>query len=123
MRRFKDNQPELVEPICRNGRLATRPGADKAYEAAMRGAYPDDRNVVLNAEKYFEGMGRIDRAEACLRQVLERRSLKDQPAARQLFHRALGPARETWRGGLGPAGPEGPREQQRRKIVWHAASC
>jgi tetratricopeptide (TPR) repeat protein len=103
--RFKNDRPELLEAQCRTA-AGDRPGADKAFEAAIR-RYPDDRDVLLYAERYFEGMGRFDRAEACLKRLLER-DPNDHPAARQLAILLSGRP-ESWAQALAVLGPEGPK--------------
>ncbi|MEA2630277.1 MAG: hypothetical protein QOE66_496, partial [Chloroflexota bacterium] len=103
--RFKNDRPELLEAQCRTA-AGDRPGADKAFEAAIR-RYPDDRDVLLYAERYFEGMGRFDRAEACLKRLLER-DPNDHPAARQLAILLSGRP-ESWPQALAVLSPEGPK--------------
>ncbi len=77
----KNARPELVEARCRWA-IADHPGADKAFaEALVR--HPEDREVQVSAARYYEETGRLDRAEACLRHVLERNP-SDRPIMRQL---------------------------------------
>ena len=103
MERFKTERPELLEARFRTA-AADRPGAEKAFGQALR-RYPDDPTVLLAAAEHFEQMGNHDRAEACLRHVLDR-DPSDRAAARKLAY-LLSARPEAWAQALALLGPEG----------------
>ena len=104
LKHFKTATPELIEAQCQMA-AANRPGADQAIETALKRS-PDDRAVLLVAERYFEETGRNDRAAECLKRLVDQNS-KDRPVARQLAI-LLSSRPDSWARALQLLGPEGP---------------
>jgi tetratricopeptide (TPR) repeat protein len=103
----KTDRGDLLEAQCRWA-AADRDPADRAFDAALKRT-PDDRDVVLTATRYYEETGQTDRAEACLKQVVDRNP-NDRDAVRQLavLLSVKADRRESWDQALAMLGPEGP---------------
>jgi cellulose synthase operon protein C len=107
---IKTNRPELLEAQCRwaaNDRAA----ADQAFATALE-RHPDDREVEQAACLYYEETAQHDRAEACLRKILDR-SPNDRTAARQLAIVLSAKADQpgSWEQAWTVLGPENPMDQ------------
>jgi tetratricopeptide (TPR) repeat protein len=115
--RFKAERPELLEAQCRSA-ANDRPGAVKAFDEALR-RYPDDPAVLLAAANQFIETGLSDRAEACLRHLLDRNP-KERTAARQLAV-LLSARPQAWAQALALLGPEGPPNDTAEDLLTRGA--
>jgi tetratricopeptide (TPR) repeat protein len=104
-RRFKSEQPELLEARCQWA-AGNWPAADRAFHEAAR-RYANILDVQSRAARYFEERGRGDQAELCLRRILERtpndRAIKRQLAI-VLTAQTFRP--DAWKQALDLLGPE-----------------
>ena len=107
----KTDRPELLEARCRWA-ANDRAGAEKAFEEAL-GRSPEGREVQLSASQFYEGTGRMDRAEACLRQILAR-DPNDRPVSRRLaiLLSARAVNAKAWEAAWATLGPEAPEIDQ-----------
>jgi tetratricopeptide (TPR) repeat protein len=98
----------LLEAECR-WTVNDLPAADQAFATAVE-RYPDARNVQATAVRYYEQRGRLDKAEACLRRILDRNP-GERDAKRDLAVVLVNQGRrpDAWRQALELLGPEGPK--------------
>ena len=75
--------------------------------------FPEDREVQLSVSQFFEETERMDRAEACLRQILARNP-NDRPVSRQLaiILSARAVNAKAWEAAWAALGPEAPEIDQ-----------
>src|SRR5206468_3893234 len=105
---LKSKWPELLDAQCRWA-TANWPAADQAFTTAIE-RYPDVRDVQATAARYYEQRGHLDKAEACLRRILNRNpGERDTTRELAIVLANRGGSPDAWKQALELLGPENPK--------------